>query len=145
GIEDFGDFNPYYHTTGDNMDHIMNDYFAEFTRAAIGAVATLAVPDTVMTLVDEGEALPIGFTLHANYPNPFNASTTISFSVDTDTEVDLAIYDVLGRRVATLLKGRVDAGTHRVNVNATDFSSGVYFYRLAADGNDAVNRMTLLK
>lgn len=145
GIEDFGDFNPYYHTTGDNMDHIMDGYFTEFTRAAIGAVATLANPDTVMTFVDEDESLPRGFTLHANYPNPFNASTTISFSVDTDTEVDLAIYDVLGRRVATLFNGPVNAGTHRVNLNAGDLSSGVYFYRLAADGNDAVNRMTLLK
>jgi photosystem II stability/assembly factor-like uncharacterized protein len=145
GIEDFGDFNPYYHTTGDNMDHIMDGYFTEFTRAAIGAVATLANPDTVMTFVDEGESLPFGFTLHANYPNPFNASTTISFSVAKDTEVDLAIYDVLGRRVATPYNGPVDAGTHRVNVNAGDLSSGVYFYRLAADGNDAVNRMTLLK
>lgn len=145
GIEDFDDFNPYYHGNGDNMDHIMEGYMTEFIRAAIGAVATLANPDTVMTFVDEGESLPFGFALHANYPNPFNASTTISFSVDTDTEVDLAIYDVLGRKVATLYSGPVDAGTHRVNLNASDLSSGVYFYRLAADGNDAVNRMTLLK
>lgn len=145
GIEDFDDFNQYYHTEGDNIDHIMEGYFTEFTKAAIGAVATLAIPDTVMTFVDEGESLPFGFALHANYPNPFNASTTISFSVDRETEVDLAIYDVLGRRVATLHDGPIDAGEHRVNVNAGHLSSGVYFYRLAADGNDAVGRMTLLK
>ncbi len=146
GIEDFGDFNPYYHSTGDNINHIMDGYFTEFTRAAIGAVATLAVPDTVMTFVDESESLPFGFALHENYPNPFNASTTISFSVANDTEIDLGIYDILGRRVATLYNGPVDAGTHRVRLNASGLTSGVYFYRLAAaDGNDAIGRMTLLK
>ncbi len=145
GIEDFDDFNPYYHSNNDNMDHIMEGYFTEFTKAAIGATATLAVPDTVMTFVDEGESLPSGFALHANYPNPFNAATTVSFAMDAETEIDLAVYDVLGRRVATLYNGPVDAGEHKVTWNADDLSSGVYFYRLAADGNDAVGRMTLLK
>jgi hypothetical protein len=89
--------------------------------------------------------MPDGFRLHGNYPNPFNASTTVSFAVDNKTDVDLAVYDIVGRRVATLYSGPVNAGTHRVTWNAGDISSGVYFYRLVAGDHEAVGRMTLLK
>jgi photosystem II stability/assembly factor-like uncharacterized protein len=146
GIEDYSnDFNPYYHTTGDNIDHIMLDLFNEFTKAAVGATAILAVPDTALTYVEDSGLLPDGFRLQGNYPNPFNASTTVSFAVDSQTDVDLAVYDIVGRRVETLYSGPVNAGTHRITWNADKASSGVYFYRLTAGGHEAVGRMTLLK
>jgi len=146
GIEDYsGDFNPYYHTTGDNMDHIMEGFFTEFTKAAVGGAATLAVLDTAITSVDDFGTLPGGFALHHNYPNPFNAATTISFAVPTETEIDLAVYDIMGRRVTILYSGPVNAGTHRITWNADDRPSGVYFYRLTAGDSETTGRMTLLK
>lgn len=146
GIEDYSsDFNPYYHTTGDNMDHIMLDLFNEFTKAAVGATAVLAIPDTILTYVEDSSSLPDNFRLNGNYPNPFNASTTVSFTIENATDVDLAVYDVVGRRVAILYSGSANAGTHRVTWNAGNNSSGVYFYRLTAGDHEAVGRMTLLK
>ncbi|UCE67467.1 MAG: M28 family peptidase [Candidatus Zixiibacteriota bacterium] len=91
GIEDFtNDSNPYYHTTADNMSNINAPYFTEYTRAAIGATATLATPDSTMTSIDGPVSLPSEFVLHGNYPNPFNAATTISFTVPSESNVDLA-------------------------------------------------------
>ena len=146
GIEDFSnDFNPYYHTTGDNMSIIDAPYFTEYTKAAIGAAATLAVPDSTMTSIDGLGALPSGFVLHGNYPNPFNAATTISFTLGSQSDVSLAVYDILGRKVAQLIDKRLDTGAHRIAWNADDMSSGLYFYRLSVDGRENVGRMTLLK
>jgi len=146
GIEDYSsDFNPYYHTTGDNLDHIMEGFFTEFTKAGVGVVATMAIPDTVNTAVSENNVLPSGIALWANYPNPFNAATTISFATPGESMIELAVYDILGRRIATLHSGNVQAGIHRVTWNADNQSSGVYFYCLTADGSTATGRMTLLK
>jgi photosystem II stability/assembly factor-like uncharacterized protein len=146
GIEDYSsDFNPYYHTTGDNIDHIMEDYFTEYTKTAVGGTATLAIPDTGITLVDDRRNLPDGFALRANYPNPFNAATIIEFITPVETDIDLAVYDILGRRVSTLYEGSVKAGAHRVAWNAVDQPSGVYFYRLTFGNQSTTGRMTLLK
>jgi len=146
GIEDFSnDFNPYYHTTGDNMSIINAPYFTEYTRAAIGATATLATPDSTMTSVDGPGALPSEFVLHGNYPNPFNAATTISFTLGSQSDVSLAVYDILGRKVAQLVDGRLDTGAHRIAWNAGEMSSGLYFYRLSVNGDEKSGRMTLLK
>ena len=146
GIEDYSsDFNPYYHTTGDNMSHLDTGMFYEFTKAAVGGAATLAIPDTVYTFVGDSDGLPDGYALHPAYPNPFNAATTISFAISNQTEIDLAVYDILGRKVTTLFSGSVNAGTHRITWNAGDQTSGVYFYRLTTIDTEATGRMTLLK
>ncbi|UCC78897.1 MAG: M28 family peptidase [Candidatus Zixiibacteriota bacterium] len=146
GIEDASDdFNPYYHTTGDNMSIINAPYFTEYSKAAIGVTATLATPDSTMTSIYGPVSLPSEFVLHGNYPNPFNAATTISFAIPSGSDVDLAVYDILGRKVARLFEGRLDAGDHRIAWNADGLSSGLYFYRLSVDGRENVGRMTLLK
>ncbi len=146
GIEDYSsDFNPYYHTTGDNIDHIHTGFFYEYTKTAVGGAATLAIPDTVLTFVDDSGSLPNGYALHPAYPNPFNAATTISFAVPIATKIDLVVYDILGREVTTLYNGSVNPGFHRVTWNADDQPSGVYFYRLTTGDSEATGRMTLLK
>jgi len=146
GIEDFsGDFNPYYHTTGDNMSHINASYFWEFTRAAIGAAATLATPDSTMTSIGEPGVLASRFVLYGIYPNPFNASTTISFALPAVSDVNLAVYDILGRKVAQLYDGQLGVGAHRIAWKADDMSSGLYFYRLNVNGDEKNGRMTLLR
>jgi len=83
------------------------------------------------------EVLPTEFSLAQNYPNPFNPETTIPFALPTRANVKLSVYDLLGREVATLVNGTMEAGSHTVNWNASDLSSGVYFYRLDAQAGEA--------
>ena len=103
------------------------------------------------TDIDTKTALPGIFELYQNYPNPFNAGTMISFSMDEPGEVDLAVYDILGRKVASLYSGHVDAGITEISWNGRSstgnvLASGVYYYRLTSkDGNSFTRRMTLLK
>ncbi|MCP4582380.1 MAG: T9SS type A sorting domain-containing protein [candidate division Zixibacteria bacterium] len=80
-----------------------------------------------------------------NYPNPFNASTTIRYNLTTSSSVKLDIYDILGRKVQTLFEGDQNAGMHTVLFNAEGFSSGVYFYRLTTEGYEQTEKMILLK
>jgi hypothetical protein len=83
--------------------------------------------------------------LARNYPNPFRAETTIEYAVSEAGPVTLAVYDVLGRRVATLVDGHVPAGTHRVRLDADGLASGVYFYRLKAEDVLKTRKMTVLE
>ncbi len=90
------------------------------------------------------------FALGQNYPNPFNPSTKISFSLAVDSKVSLKVFDVLGQEVAVLLNGQLSAGSQEVNFNAGSLNSGVYFYRIDADGIDgqkysSVKKMILTK
>ncbi|UCE65799.1 MAG: T9SS type A sorting domain-containing protein [Candidatus Zixiibacteriota bacterium] len=88
---------------------------------------------------------PNDFALGNNYPNPFNSSTTIEFSLDKPQFVALTVYDLLGREINTLLEAEKPSGTHRIFFDASDLSSGVYFYRLQAGDLVASKRMILLK
>jgi hypothetical protein len=81
-----------------------------------------------------GGVLPTEFHLDQNYPNPFNPSTVIGFQIAKSSQVSLIVYNILGERVATLVDGITPAGDHQVRFDASRFSSGVYFYRLIADG-----------
>ncbi len=80
--------------------------------------------------VDAG--LPKVFALEQNYPNPFNPTTVIAYQLPTASNVSLKVYDVLGKEVMTLVSGRQDAGSYNYTLNASNLSSGVYFYRLQA-------------
>jgi len=96
------------------------------------------------------ESLPQGYDLAQNYPNPFNPETRIAFSLPSSGEIRLAIYNVLGREVRTLVSSHLEAGQHtavwdgRDNAGATA-ASGVYFYRLEASGYSMTRKMMLLK
>ncbi len=91
-----------------------------------------------------------GFTVSSNYPNPFNPETEISFSVPQRMQVSLVIYNILGEKVKTLVSGEIDAGTHSIHWNGRDeagnsVASGIYFYRLKAEGFDQTMKMILMK
>lgn len=90
-------------------------------------------------------AAPELFALEQNYPNPFNPATTIRFSIPQTGEVDLKVFDLLGREVATLVDGHLESGIHQVQFNATTLASGVYFYRLRQESYHTTRIMTLLK
>jgi len=79
--------------------------------------------------------LPKRFVLYQNYPNPFNSATTISFSIPVACEnVKLEVFDILGRTIATILDGRLEAGNYSFTFDAREIRSGLYFYRLNAKG-----------
>jgi len=89
--------------------------------------------------------IPTQFTLHNNYPNPFNPITNIVFSIPTQANVQLSVWNALGEKVATLVDGIRPAGNHTVAFNASDISSGVYFYRLEVGFHAVTKKMLFLK
>ena len=85
-----------------------------------------------------------------NYPNPFNPSTTIRFALPVNAKVDIKLYNTLGQEVENILSSELEAGIHEKVVNASNLSSGVYFYRLEAKAQDGssfteTKRMLLIK
>jgi hypothetical protein len=76
--------------------------------------------------------IPSSYSLKQNYPNPFNPSTKIEFQLVNSSQVNLEVYDALGRKVANLVNERLNSGTFSYNFNATGLTSGVYFYKLSA-------------
>lgn len=93
----------------------------------------------------ETDALPDEFALHQNYPNPFNPATVIRYQLPVSSDVQLEVFDLSGRRVATLVNGSVRAGSHEVSFDASDLSSGIYIYRLKAGNQEFTRKLTLIK
>ncbi|MBD3374052.1 T9SS type A sorting domain-containing protein [candidate division KSB1 bacterium] len=90
------------------------------------------------------------FRLQQNYPNPFNPVTTISYYLARDTDVELAIYNMAGQNIITLLNGRQNAGAHQLQWQGIDryghqVGSGVYFYRLTAGEFIETKKMVLVR
>jgi len=88
--------------------------------------------------------LPGRFALHQNYPNPFNPSTSIGYQLPVLSRVELAVYNIIGQKVATLISGKQPAGVYHVTWNAGGFASGVYYYRLTTDQGFVQTRKLLL-
>jgi hypothetical protein len=94
--------------------------------------------------------IPNVYSLSQNYPNPFNPSTKITFTLAANANVSLKVFDVLGQEVVTLINQDLTAGAHTYDFDAASFNSGVYFYRIEANGIDGTNftnvkKMILLK
>jgi len=94
---------------------------------------------------DDDPITPSAFMLHPNYPNPFNAATTISYTLDQPAHVQLSIYNVLGQHITTPVNAPQPAGTHTVTWHAEGEPSGVYFIVLKAGNQSRVRRALLLK
>jgi len=88
---------------------------------------------------------PVEFSLSQNYPNPFNPATKINYSVPKDGYVKISVYNVIGQEVAELVNGMIKAGTHEVNFDASGLTSGIYFYKIEANGFSNIKKMTLLR
>jgi hypothetical protein len=91
------------------------------------------------------KTFPIDYKLLQNYPNPFNPSTKIRFEIPKTGFVNLAVFDMLGREIEVLVNEKQSVGTYEVSFNASQYSSGVYFYRLTTDGFSETKKMILLK
>jgi photosystem II stability/assembly factor-like uncharacterized protein len=88
---------------------------------------------------------PSEFRLNQNYPNPFNPSTVISWQLSTASEVELTVYNILGSKVATLVRGHQNPGNHAYQFDGSDLASGVYYYQLVAGEFKQVRKMVLIK
>jgi hypothetical protein len=89
--------------------------------------------------------VPKDFSLYQNYPNPFNPTTNIKFGIPKATNVKLAVYDMLGREVETLVNQSMNPGTYEVRFNSSKLSSGIYFYKLITGDFVSVKKMSLIK
>ena len=96
-------------------------------------------------LQTESDVLPQQIRLAQNYPNPFNPSTQIRFALPEASDVQLEVFNMLGQRVAMLASGQYPAGWHTVSLDAGDWSSGVYLYRLRAGSQLSQRQMILVK
>ncbi|MFQ5866261.1 MAG: T9SS type A sorting domain-containing protein [bacterium] len=99
----------------------------------------------VSVSVPQAETVPTIYRLHQNYPNPFNPTTTIQFELPKRSKVTLKIFNVLGTEVTTLVDKELKAGEYKVVFDAHGFPSGVFFYRILAEGFVQTKKLLLLK
>ena len=131
-------------------DGILDLYFEEYSDSAfINAI----VVNKILTSIDDNEVLKIqnNFKLNQNYPNPFNPNTTIKYSIaymgaHDFVSVQLKVYDVLGNELAVLVDELQNVGNYSYKFDASNYTSGIYFYRLLADGSIiSTKKMVLIK
>ncbi len=101
--------------------------------------------DTITGVDDPTDRLPAMTRLAAIQPNPFNPSTTIKFSVPKAGRAALEVFDLRGRKVASLVDGELAAGDHSLQFSGEGLPSGTYFYRLSGDGYEVTEKMQLVK
>ena len=89
--------------------------------------------------------IPSRFEVYQNYPNPFNPSTKISFDLPVDSKVNVIVFDLSGKEIVTLINDVKTAGYYTLDFNASNLSSGIYFYRIIAGNFTATKKMTLIK
>jgi hypothetical protein len=124
------------------------DYYWQVSAGNVGGFglpATYRLFTSGTTDVEQPVVVPVVFALMQNYPNPFNPSTTISFDVPKSAHVNIVIYDVLGRVVTTLVDEVKPANRYHVVWNASNVSTGVYFYRMTAKSTDGSGDFTSVK
>jgi len=116
---------------------------------AFGGIDTTVIKFAVQVLMgtnlNSDSDKPADFNLYQNFPNPFNPTTQISFTLPVGSPVDVSIYDVMGRRVTQLLDAYTQAGTHTITLDAKALPSGVYMYVIRAGEWSASKKMTLIK
>ncbi len=101
--------------------------------------------DTSGLALQQPEGLPLTYALHHNYPNPFNPVTTIRFDLPKTVDIQLVIYDILGREVEELVSGQLVSGEYKVVWDATNFASGIYFYRLSSEQGTRTRKLVVIK
>ena len=134
-------FTPSRIITGISKDTGTGDTFYVTTTKNVYKVWASLITDNQLST----GSLPDTYSLSQNYPNPFNPSTVISFSLPVDSRVLIKVYDVQGREVQTLVNERLQAGTYETKFEGAGLNSGVYFYRLKAEGYSETKRMVLIK
>lgn len=89
--------------------------------------------------------VPEKFNLYQNYPNPFNPTTNIKFDIPKEDIVKIRVYDILGKEISTVYNGKLGPGSYKIEFNAIDYSSGVYFYKIETGAFSDVKKMVIIK
>lgn len=139
--------------TGSTIQLYQRVNTSDGVQTTTGTPAEITFLRGAITDTDQEKSLPTEFTLASNYPNPFNPSTTVAFTLPAASRVDLVVYDLQGRRVVQALKdAQQPAGRHTVSIDGSGLASGTYLYRLTArslaDGSvvfSDTQKMTLVK
>jgi len=140
----------------ENMDIKLMDESGKRINVNLKSGEDIIISDTkINKLMVSGEPVPTKYALEQNYPNPFNPSTRINYSIQKKGFVQLKVYDVLGKQVATLVDGEQDAGKYEVEFsvkggsasagNVISLASGIYFYRLTSGNVSQTKKMILVK
>ncbi|MBI9071506.1 MAG: T9SS type A sorting domain-containing protein [Melioribacteraceae bacterium] len=106
---------------------------------------TIAYSNLGITDVEESETLPLSFELKQNYPNPFNPATVISYQLAVNSFVRLQVFNVLGKEIKTLVSQNQQPGDYKINFDASELSSGTYFYQLNTGGHTLTKKMLLIR
>lgn len=136
-----------YEFSGDPSEEvIVSDFGTQGDYIVADAIRIDSFDEIIITnIADTKAALPTENKLFQNYPNPFNPSTKIDYSVSANNQVNLKIYDILGKKVTTLINEFKSPGSYSVNFNANDLASGVYIYQLNVGSFSDSKAMFLLK
>ena len=131
---------------GDGKDeYLFVNYSADFSVWAEDVYVWMIEIDKAVSVDDQTSLNPDKFELLQNYPNPFNPTTTIKYQIPENEFVSLKIYDVLGNEISTLVNENKSIGSYEVSFNASDLTSGVYFYKLTAGKLTQIKKMMLVK
>lgn len=132
---------------GDGVDDvIVGAYFADPNGLnSAGQSYIFFGSANIQVSTEDENGIPTEAILSQNYPNPFNPTTTINYAIARPGEVRLEVFDLLGRKVSTLVNSNRVAGSYTVNFNASGLSSGVYIYRLQTSGIVLTRKFTLIK
>lgn len=133
----FGSIRPCKKNVADDCVAIWRGLATAFTYCSYNCTSTVGVVNNNQT--------PTAFDLSQNYPNPFNPETNIKFAIPVSGMVKLVVYDVTGREAGILLSEQMNAGTYSVNFDASQLSSGIYFYTLTAGDFTQTKKMMLIK
>jgi hypothetical protein len=128
-----------------NTDHRSIDIVNSSVYTTGYYVSILKSTGELTSVQPNSQLIPNEYGLHQNYPNPFNPSTSISFSIPNNGIIKLIVYDITGSEVSVLKNDFMMAGSHKITFNASGLSSGVYFYRLIAEGFTETKKMMLVK
>ena len=133
---------PLYSTTDSTFIYTFGGYDGAASSANVWMYKYKSLVVGTSTQTSE---VPSNYLLSQNYPNPFNPVTKISYALPKSGFISLKVYDMLGKEVATLVNEQKTAGTYSVDFNASQFSSGVYFYKIVTNGFSDIKRMVLIK
>jgi hypothetical protein len=123
---------------------VVGDSYVNSDRQKDAYVIKLEGPPTDID-DDDNEIIPAAFELFQNYPNPFNSATEIEFNLPESQYITLTVYGPTGREVAVLADGLIDAGMHKIHFDASELSSGIYFYRMKSKDQTETKRMIFVK
>lgn len=124
---------------------------AEPVSSTLTIRSTDETPPRIVMIANGGQSVgfddcaPVSFDLGEAYPNPFNSTTVIPFALGSASEVRLAVYDLAGRAIATLVEGRLEAGAYSASFDAGDLSTGIYMYRLDAGAFSSIRKVIVVK